>query len=292
MRGMILVTASLVVSTALLPKPGPQIQSKEGEEEKAEAEIKLRVEKQVRAALAQRWSRDKKILEERMEVLRREIERLDAAVGLSDEQRRRLELAAKGTVRRFTKSMNQVQVIEQDRSGYRVTLRENVGSLEGVWPGEGLIQAESIWTKAVASTLSEQQLAEHRKQAAARKVYLTNARVQTLVASLDTELWLTDEQREDMEHMLRRELGVSLARTLSSPDERAYFESRAVAIENEQFEAILSAKQMELLEKLAMASWWDRANRGGMGGGGGFGAGGLGGGGGFGGGGLGGGGLF
>ena len=265
MRAMFFLAAGFVFSTTLIPQAEVQEKSPDSDEKKAEAEIRRRVEKQVRSALAERWAREKKIYEARADVLRCEIERIDAAVELGDDQRRRLELAAKGTVRRFTRSMEKAQIIEHDRSGYQVTLRGEVGSLEGVRSGEGLIQAEPIWKQAVTSTLNEQQLARYRRQAAARRVYLTTARVQTLVASLDTELWLTDDQREDLEKLLRRELGPILARTLSSPKERAYIESRALAIEDEQFEAILSEKQMELLKRLA--NWWDRGALGGGGGG-------------------------
>lgn len=268
MRAIVVLVTGLVFASTLSPQLGKSYEADDRNPEEIEAEVRRRVEKQVRAAISERWDREKKVYEQRADVLREEIARIDAAVQLDDKQKRRFELAIKGTVRRFTDSMQQAQVVEQDRTGHTLTLRNEVGSFHGGWPGHGLLQAESVWTKAVESTLTRDQLATYNRLAEARKAYLTKARVQNIVAALDDELWFTDEQRTAMEALLRKELKPKLKQILLSTRERAYFESRALAVDNEHFKTILTEKQMLVLENLRLSEWWHRNSGGGLGGGG------------------------
>lgn len=129
-------------------------------------------------------------------VLSRRINELDAYCRLTAKQRRRLELAARGTARKtgekFVARVGHAEAIDSPLlSRARLeTIREEM--IKAARAPETV----EMWTKAVESTLDEQQRAELQRNLDARERFLKRRWVVNAVFEIERSARLTIEQRE------------------------------------------------------------------------------------------------
>ncbi|MFK7819815.1 MAG: hypothetical protein AB8G99_13930, partial [Planctomycetaceae bacterium] len=130
--------------------------------------------------------------------LEKQIGRLDAYCGLSDKQRRRLELATLGSAKtvgkRYLKRLLDTERIEGDEEAVKqiTLLRDEVQ--------QSLSSPEktSFWLKSVESTLTDDQKEELAKNRAARLAFQKRAWVLRAVDEIDSEILLLIDQREQL----------------------------------------------------------------------------------------------
>src|SRR4051794_1583611 len=139
-------------------------------------------------------------------LLRLQVDEVDRVARLTEAQRRRLELAGRGDLRRF------FDRVEEKRAQYthlrdRQKLAEfaqELRSLRAEYEA-GLFGAGSIFARAVATILGPEQAARHRAGIADRDLYRRNARALAVVAALDGMVALTAEQRTRLSTLILEE---------------------------------------------------------------------------------------
>lgn len=281
--------ALLLVSCAFLiqdepaapANPNQQLMDQAAAQQAAQAEAVAQMEAAARESY-------RKILVE-------EIEYLDGVFGLTTQQKGRLETAIKGAVKRYELSLRQPRLMLTDNSGFPVYVRGEHRAL-GNDASRVFLPLETIWSKAVASTLSPEQAKQFKTEQTARLEFRREARIASIVSRFDLRLRFTQEQRQKFKSLVESEFGKDIGNTWGDHRVLSYFECQILKLDPKQFESILTEEQQAAFETIAGSNWWsgdDWPNGGGFNGGGfnGWGGGGFGGGG-MGGGGAGGGGFF
>src|SRR4051794_31427893 len=129
-------------------------------------------------------------------LLRLQVDEVDRAARLTDAQRRRLELAGRGDLRRFFDRVEEKRTEymllrdQQKLAHFVVELRTLRAEYEA-----GLFGPGSIFARAVATILGPEQAARREADIVGRGLYRLNARALAVVATLDGMVGLTAEQR-------------------------------------------------------------------------------------------------
>jgi hypothetical protein len=141
-------------------------------------------------------------------VVARSIDRIDRACGgLDDSQRRKLQAAGKGDIKRFfdrvadersrIAAVDNPRVLMQEiRKAMQSLSQERMALLAGDGP---------IFKKAVPRTLTPEQVARREKDIEDRRIFRHRAAVRWTVVMLARSLGLTDDQRTRLEKLLLEE---------------------------------------------------------------------------------------
>lgn len=137
------------------------------------------------------------------------IERIGSACGLSDAQRKRLELAVESDARRFAADIDATR----DRyRGRQVNMNDPIGQKE--WHAfqqdvqrcrerlRQLFDSGSLLVTSLGTTLDDRQLARLREEQSARRAYQWKALVAEALVRLDDTLALNEEQHDAIEKLL------------------------------------------------------------------------------------------
>ncbi|HET6324298.1 MAG TPA: hypothetical protein VFG04_06325 [Planctomycetaceae bacterium] len=119
-------------------------------------------------------------------------------LGLSDRQRKRLELAGLGDIEQFFRR------VEAARPQRRMLSQAEIGAL---WQlntqlQQGLFESGSLFQKALLTTLSPEQAARYEHSDRERRSYRNQAYIDMIVVQLDAILGLSDDQRTRLSQLL------------------------------------------------------------------------------------------
>jgi len=139
----------------------------------------------------------------------KQIERIDAACGLSAEQRRRLKLAVESDARWFA---TEIDTIRGRYAGNNVNMNDVAGQKQ--WHAfqqdvqrcrnrlRQMFGEESLFAASLPATLDERQLACLAAERASRRSFHWRAMVAEVLVRLDDTLGLSQRQHEELEKML------------------------------------------------------------------------------------------
>jgi hypothetical protein len=132
------------------------------------------------------------------------IEAVDRVCSLSQLQKLKLQLAADRDIKKFRDEYDQL------KNKFQHT-RQNPNDLQKVYSAiaplqqqwnAGIISDSSMLGKVIESTLTADQWAAYQKELAERMNYRYRAKIKLALASLESTVPITDEQREQLEKLL------------------------------------------------------------------------------------------
>jgi len=131
-------------------------------------------------------------------------EEIDRVCGLSEGQKKKLQLAGRGDIKRFFDRVEDARKIFQ-------AVKHDQNKFQEIWQhiqplqtelSAGLFGESSIFRKTVRTTLSAEQAASYDKIQQERRASLYRAKIELAVAMLDNGLPLHDEQRRKLVELL------------------------------------------------------------------------------------------
>jgi len=140
-------------------------------------------------------------------LLRKKVDVLARAAGVSGEQQRKLMLAGQGDIRRFVDRVDEIKETCKsspfDQNGWQ-QIQKQVEPLQHEFRG-GLFAGDSLFAKLLSKMLTAEQSARCARFEQDRRLFQHRAGVQMTVLRLSTALGLSDEQRTRLEQLLLKE---------------------------------------------------------------------------------------
>jgi hypothetical protein len=140
-------------------------------------------------------------------LLRKKVDVLARAAGISGEQQRKLLLAGQGDIRRFIDRVDEIKETCKsspfDPNGWQ-QIRKQVEPLQHEFRG-GLFAGDSLFAKLLSKVLTAEQMVRCARFDSDRRLFQHRAGVQMTVLRLSTALGLSDDQRTRLEQLLLKE---------------------------------------------------------------------------------------
>jgi hypothetical protein len=140
-------------------------------------------------------------------LLKLQVQDIDRACTLTDLQKKKLELAGRGDIKRFfdrvEEKRKKFQLSKTDQAKINEILQE-IQPLRMTY-NSGILDDGSIFSKTLKKTLDEQQSTTYANSIRDKKLFLFRAKIDLVVASLDNSLGLSDEQRRKLSKVLLEE---------------------------------------------------------------------------------------
>jgi hypothetical protein len=129
-----------------------------------------------------------------------QLDRLDDACNLSDDQRQKLLLAGRGDVERFLGDMNELRVKLSNNRYDRKEINQIYAEIRPLAQRmeQGLLGAGSLFAKVKDSVLDDQQRTAYREAVGQRIAYYHRAKLKMFVVALDQLAPMTAEQRKQL----------------------------------------------------------------------------------------------
>jgi hypothetical protein len=128
----------------------------------------------------------------------------DRVCSLSDIQKKKLQLAGRGDIKRFFDRVDEVrkkfQLVKNDQNKFQ-QIWQDIQPLQTTLSA-GLFDDSSIFRKTLRKSLTDEQSAEYDKVEQERRTYRYRAKVEFAVAMLDNGLPLSDDQRQKLVALL------------------------------------------------------------------------------------------
>jgi hypothetical protein len=128
----------------------------------------------------------------------------DRVCGLSEVQKKKLQLAGQGDIKRFFDRVDEVhkkfQLVKNDQNKFN-QIWQDIQPLQTTIAA-GIFDDSSIFRKTLRKTLTEEQAGRYDQVEQERRTYRYRAKVEFAVAMLDNGLPLTDEQRQKLVNLL------------------------------------------------------------------------------------------
>jgi hypothetical protein len=135
------------------------------------------------------------------------VEDLDRSCGLSPVQKKKLELAGRGDIKRFFDRVDEMRKkfdkVKNDQNAFGMIWQE-IQPLQAAM-NSGLFDESSIFTKAVKATLTGDQVARHEEVVRDRLLYRYRARLDLALELLNNSVGFTFDQRERLAKLLETE---------------------------------------------------------------------------------------
>src|SRR5262249_50648771 len=135
-----------------------------------------------------------------------QIESIDRVCRLTEPQKKKLQLAGRGDIKRFFDRYENInlkyQSIELDRLNQE--LQQAINSLRRTWQG-GLFRENSLLVKSLRNTLTSEQLARYEGIADDRRASRHRANIERAVALLQRGVPLREAQRRALITLLTNE---------------------------------------------------------------------------------------
>lgn len=190
------------------------------------------------------------------------IDRIDQMCGLTEMQKKKLELAAKGDMVHF---FDRVEVAREKF----MRLRHDQQKMQEIWqdiqPLQTAIQSEqfsagSFFRKTLQRTLSEEQFAKFENAEMERRKFIYRAKILSVVASLETNTPMSADQREKLVQLIETETPVP--RAFGQYDQYVVLYQMG-RIPPEKMQSIFDESQIKLLERRlnqgrGMGQWLER----------------------------------
>ena len=193
------------------------------------------------------------------------------AAELTEEQLKKLEIAAKGAVKAYMKKATKVIVDQAKAMGFEFdpdaepkeddeNADDQPADLLGApvmamnWMGQfpgsvsTTVEKEKRWTTSVEKVLSEEQSEKFEKLVAERIAFRRQSAVNHFISRVDQKLLLSAKQRKELGSMIDEKYGSELARKIEQPN-NMFFAFGGVPqpdVDTTEVDGILSESQIEL----------------------------------------------
>jgi hypothetical protein len=164
-----------------------------------------------------------------------EVERIDRTCRLSAAQKKKLELAGRGDIKRCFDAAGDTRSDPEAASALSRRLEED------------LFRSGTIFAKTLAATLDRDQLARYRTERRERRRLIHRARVEVAVAILDETAGCTDLQRERLATLLMERTRLS---STQSDEDVALILAQAAALPEAQLRPIFDDSQWRAVSRL------------------------------------------
>jgi hypothetical protein len=204
--------ARLLLALALLgiAGTGSSLRAQDAEEEEVRAvvvpqfiETRINIDQQIFQGVGNAAQAREKL----ESTLTLQVEDLDRTCGLSPVQKKKLILAGQGDIKRFFDRVDEIRSkskqIPNNPNRFNVLWQE-LQPLQNAYR-TGLFREESIYSKALAKTLSEDQNAKHESVLRDRMLYRYWARVELSLELLNNAVGFSVEQRRRLRKLLEEE---------------------------------------------------------------------------------------
>ena len=135
------------------------------------------------------------------------VEDLERTCGLTPVQQKKLLLAGRGDIKRFFDRVEDLRKkfdkVKNDQNQFGL-MWQDIQTLQSAYQA-GVLGEESIFAKALKSTLSQEQTAKHEQVVHDRLLYRYWARVDLAMELLNNTVGFTDEQRQRLVTLLAEE---------------------------------------------------------------------------------------
>jgi hypothetical protein len=135
------------------------------------------------------------------------VEDLERASGLTPVQKKKLLLAGRGDIKRYFDRVEEIRKkfdkVKNDQNQFGL-IWQDIQTLQAAYQA-GVFGEESIFAKALKSTLSQEQMAKHAQVVHDRLLYRFWARVDLAMELLNNSVGFTDEQRQRLVKLLAEE---------------------------------------------------------------------------------------
>ncbi len=173
---------------------------------------------------------------------------LERTCTLTDEQRKKLRLAATGDVERFLHQLERTRahfmLVRRDQQRFNEIWQEIQPLQQQVQ--SGLFGRGSLFNKVLEATLSESQYAEYQRVDLERRRYRFQARIMLALEQLDMTMPMTDEQRTALTERL---LKFEPPRYISMEYDHYVTLAMLARIPEKQLKEILDPTQMAVLRQ-------------------------------------------
>ena len=136
-----------------------------------------------------------------------QIESVERVCTLSDTQRKKLQLAGYGDVKRFDDETEKVRIrfraLRRDQNKIN-EIWEHIQPLQAKFYG-GLFHDKSLFHKVLARTLDAQQSAQYEQQELERRRFRYEAQIGLAINTIENGVPLQDEQRQELTRLLLEE---------------------------------------------------------------------------------------
>jgi hypothetical protein len=137
-----------------------------------------------------------------------QIETIDKVCGLTVAQKKKLQLAGRGDIKRFLDRCESVkrkyQSSEHDIQPWLREIHQDMNRLRVTWRG-GLFQEDSLLVKSLRNTLTSEQFARYEGIADERRASRHRANIEKAVALLQRGVALREVQRQELVTLLTNE---------------------------------------------------------------------------------------
>jgi hypothetical protein len=135
------------------------------------------------------------------------VEDLERTCGLSPVQKKKLMVAGRGDIKRFFDRVDDLRKrfdkVKNDQNVFGL-MWQDIQVLQAEFQA-GVFAADSIFTKAVRSTLSQEQVVKHEQVVRDRLLYRYEARIDLAMELLNNSVGFTDDQRQRLVKVLTEE---------------------------------------------------------------------------------------
>ena len=137
-----------------------------------------------------------------------ELEWIQASCGITEAQKKKLQIAGRGDIKRFFDEMQEIkrQYRENKADPFQITKMQNRLAIIQASSAEELFGESSFLSKMVRSTLSAGQAAAYEKAKEEAKTFARRAAVLQAVQYLDLAIGLTELQRQKLSELFLRDL--------------------------------------------------------------------------------------
>lgn len=129
---------------------------------------------------------------------------LDRTCQLTDDQKKKIELAGRGDIKRYADRVEEVRekfmAVRKDQEKFN-QIWNDIHPLQNRL-NAGLFNEESLLAKTIRSTLSTEQLTAFQSVESERKKFRYRAKVELVVAGVEATIPFTDEQRQKIITMI------------------------------------------------------------------------------------------
>lgn len=168
---------------------------------------------------------------------------------LSDAQRKELELAARGDVKRFFREAEEVRAKYNEFKGDQQKLNEIVQAIQPIQRRMqgSFFNSSSLLYKSVKSTLTSEQTEKYEREHGARRKFAYEAKIESALIMLERGVPLREQQRVQFVKLLLEETEAPEAFGRQVPYEVFY---QAGTLEEEKLRRIFDNNQWRAIQKL------------------------------------------
>jgi hypothetical protein len=174
---------------------------------------------------------------------------VDRICAMSEDQKRKLQLAGRGDIKRFfdrvEESRKKFQLVNNDQNKLPEILQE-IQPLHASLQS-GLFADDSIFAKTLRVTLTPEQLKQYEQVDGDRRLFRHRARIEMAVATFDNSLPMRDDQRQRLVALLLEEIRFPKR---SGPNDQYVVLVQMSRLPDEKLKPLFDGSQWQVLRRL------------------------------------------